>query len=145
MGGKYNCLALWNFISFFDKDRTAAVAHAQAEAFDKERATIVPGLVVVEEAVAPIVEMRRAFDEVSAKFGEENADFDALLNQAYAIPDVEERRKLMGEMEKILQDSGVLVQPYWRSTFRHMTDRVHGLVMHPTFEIHLETTWLDAA
>ncbi|MBX7213841.1 MAG: energy-dependent translational throttle protein EttA, partial [Thermoflexales bacterium] len=32
-----------------------------------------------EEAVAPIVEMRRAFDEVSAKFGEPDADFDALL------------------------------------------------------------------
>ena len=46
-------------------------------------------------------------------------------------------------MEKIIQDSGVLVQPYWRSTFRHMTADVHGLVMHPTFEIHLEKTWLD--
>ena len=34
--------------------------------------------------------------------------------------------------------SGILIQPYWRSTFRHMTADVHGLVMHPTFEIHLE-------
>jgi peptide/nickel transport system substrate-binding protein len=50
----------------------------------------------------------------------------------------------MAKLEKILQDSGVLVQPYWRSTFRHMTDDVNGLVMHPTFEIHLETTWLAA-
>ena len=48
-------------------------------------------------------------------------------------------------MEKIIQDSGILVQPYWRSTFRHMTADVHGLVMHPTFEIHLEKTWLEPA
>ena len=37
------------------------------------------------------------------------------------------------------------MQPYWRSTFRHMTEDVHGLVMHQTFEIHLEKTWLGAA
>ncbi len=46
---------------------------------------------VVEEAVAPIVEMRRAFDEVSAKFGEENADFDALI---------EKQSKLQEELDK---------------------------------------------
>ena len=45
-------------------------------------------------------------------------------------------------MEKIIQDSGIIIQPYWRSTFRHMTADVNGLVMHPTFEIHLENTWL---
>ena len=33
----------------------------------------------------------------------------------------------MAKMEKILQDSGILVQPYWRSTFRHMTPDVKGL------------------
>jgi peptide/nickel transport system substrate-binding protein len=48
----------------------------------------------------------------------------------------------MLKMEKIIQDSGILVQPYWRSTYRHMTPDVHGLAMHPTFEIHLEKTWL---
>ena len=50
----------------------------------------------------------------------------------------------MEEMEQILQDSGVIIQPYWRKTFRHMTENVHGLAMHPTFEIHLEKTWLSA-
>ena len=34
--------------------------------------------------------------------------------------------------------------PTGATTFRHMTEDVHGLVMHPTFEIHLERTWLDA-
>ncbi|MBP7000905.1 ABC transporter substrate-binding protein [Amaricoccus sp.] len=69
-------------------------------------------------------------------------EFDALLAEAYAIADPDKRREVMAKMEKIIQDSGILIQAYWRSTFRHMTDDVHGLVMHPTFEIHLEKTWL---
>jgi peptide/nickel transport system substrate-binding protein len=73
-----------------------------------------------------------------------NLRFDDLLEQSLAIPDPERRRELMREMQQILQSSGVLVQPYWRNTYRHMTDDVRGLVMHPTFEIHLEKTWLDA-
>ena len=77
--------------------------------------------------------------------GFSNAEFDDLLTQAYAISDADKRRELMLKMEKIIQDSGILVQSYWRSTFRHMTADVHGLVMHPTFEIHLEKTWLDPA
>jgi peptide/nickel transport system substrate-binding protein len=56
----------------------------------------------------------------------------------------DDRRELMAEMQQILQDSGILVQPYWRSIFRHSTPDVRGLAMHPTFEIHLEETWLDA-
>lgn len=76
--------------------------------------------------------------------GFSNAEFDGLLAESYAIADPDKRRELMEKMEKIIQDSGILVQSYWRSTFRHMTAEVHGLVMHPTFEIHLEKTWLDA-
>lgn len=72
-------------------------------------------------------------------------EFDKLLDQALALADPEARRPLMAQMEKILQDSGVLIQAYWRKTFRHMTADVNGLVMHPTFEIHLEKTWLAAS
>jgi peptide/nickel transport system substrate-binding protein len=72
-----------------------------------------------------------------------DARFDELLTQALALPEPDDRRELMKEMEQILQDSGVIVQPYWRKTYRHMTAEVQGLVMHPTFEIHLEKTWLD--
>ena len=71
-------------------------------------------------------------------------EFDALLDRAFAIPDADERRVLMEKMQKILQDSGILIQPYWRKTYRHMTPAVKGLVMHQTFEIHLEKAWLDA-
>jgi peptide/nickel transport system substrate-binding protein len=71
-----------------------------------------------------------------------NEEFDTLLTEAYAIADADKRREVMAKMEKIIQDSGIIIQSYWRSTFRHMTEDVNGLVMHPTFEIHLETTWL---
>jgi peptide/nickel transport system substrate-binding protein len=75
--------------------------------------------------------------------GFSNARFDELLDEALSLVDPDKRRELMREMEQILQSSGVLVQPYWRNTYRHMTSDVKGLVMHPTFEIHLERTWLD--
>lgn len=75
--------------------------------------------------------------------GFSDAEFDALLEKALAIPDPDRRRDPMGRMESILQASGVLVQPFWRSIFRHMVPELHGLVMHPTFELHLERAWLD--
>jgi peptide/nickel transport system substrate-binding protein len=76
--------------------------------------------------------------------GFSDARFDELLQQSLGLPEPDDRRELMAEMQQILQDSGILVQPYWRSIFRHSTPDVRGLAMHPTFEIHLEETWLDA-
>ena len=70
-------------------------------------------------------------------------EFDALLDQALAIADPDQRREIMAQLQTIIQKSGILVQPYWRSTFRHMTSDVEGLNMHQTFEIHLERTWLS--
>jgi peptide/nickel transport system substrate-binding protein len=70
-------------------------------------------------------------------------EFDMLLDQAMTVAYQDARREIMAQLEKILQDSGILVQPYWRSTFRHSTAEVQALEMHPTFEIHLERTWLN--
>ncbi len=75
--------------------------------------------------------------------GFSDPEFDALLADAFALADDGKRRELMARLEKILQSSGVLVQPYWRSIFRHMRRELRGLLMHPTFELHLERTWLD--
>ena len=69
-------------------------------------------------------------------------EFDALLDRALALTHSEDRRPLMAEMERLLRDSGALIQAYWRDTFRHMTARVRGLRMHPSFELHLERVWL---
>ncbi len=72
-----------------------------------------------------------------------NPDFDTKVNAALAIADVEKRRELMKDIEAILQDDGVLIQPFWRSLYRHHQTYVKNLAMHPTFEVHLEKVWLD--
>jgi peptide/nickel transport system substrate-binding protein len=73
-----------------------------------------------------------------------NPDFDKKLNEALAIADAEKRKVVMKDVEKILQDSGILIQSFWRSIFRHYNAKVHGLDKHQTFEIHLDRVWLDA-
>lgn len=66
-----------------------------------------------------------------------NAEFDALLAEALAIADADQRREVMAKLQKIMQDEGVIVQPYWRSVYRHHKENVVGAEMHPTFEIHV--------
>ena len=66
-----------------------------------------------------------------------NAEFDAALAEALAIADADERRTVMAKLEQIMQDEGVIIQPYWRSIYRHHRENVVGAEMHPTFEIHV--------
>lgn len=66
-----------------------------------------------------------------------NAEFDALLAEALAIADADQRREVMAKLQKIMQDEGVIIQPYWRSIYRHHKENVVGAEMHPTFEIHV--------
>jgi len=74
-----------------------------------------------------------------------NAEFDAELDKAMAIADADARRESMAKLEKIMQDEGVLIQPYWRSLYRHMNERVKGADMHPTFEHHHYKWWMTEA
>jgi peptide/nickel transport system substrate-binding protein len=73
--------------------------------------------------------------------GFSNAEFDALLDQANGIADADERRVIMRRLEQILQEEGVLIQPYWRSLYRHARPNVHGAEMHPTFEVRYQYYW----
>jgi peptide/nickel transport system substrate-binding protein len=73
-----------------------------------------------------------------------NAEFDTLLGEALAIADVDQRREVMAKLEKIMQDEGVIIQPYWRSIYRHHKENVLGAEMHPTFEIHVYKLGLSA-
>lgn len=66
-----------------------------------------------------------------------NAEFDTLLSEALAIADADQRRTVMAKLQKIMQDEGVVIQPYWRSIYRHHKENVIGAEMHPTFEIHV--------
>lgn len=75
--------------------------------------------------------------------GFSDPDFDAKLAQALALPDVEKRRALMQDIERILQQSGVLIQPYWRSLFNHSVAAVKDNPAHQALEVNYERVWLD--
>ncbi len=72
-----------------------------------------------------------------------NEEFDRLLDQANGIPDADERREVMAQLQQIMRDEGVLIQPYWRSLFRHARANVHGAEMHPTFEVRYQSYWMS--
>ena len=72
-----------------------------------------------------------------------NPEFDKALDEAEATLDVEERKAKMEKPERILQDSGIMVQPFWRSVFKAAHKRVKGHVTHPTFYHQFHNVWID--
>lgn len=73
-----------------------------------------------------------------------NPEFDAALAEALSIADAQARSLVMEKIERIMQDTGVMVQPYWRSIFRNHDPKVHGADMHATFEHHHYKWWVAA-
>ncbi|WP_420012686.1 ABC transporter substrate-binding protein [Tateyamaria sp.] len=72
------------------------------------------------------------------EFGWANAEFDAILTQALATPDLEARRSLMARGQAMIQDEGVTIQPYWRSLYNHTREGLEGGAHHISFEIRPE-------
>ncbi|WP_417598597.1 ABC transporter substrate-binding protein [Pararhodobacter oceanensis] len=72
-----------------------------------------------------------------------NEEFDNLLDQANGIADADARRELMVRLEEIMQEEGVMIQPYWRSLFRNVRPNVHGAEMHPTFVVDYVKYWVS--
>ena len=72
-----------------------------------------------------------------------NPDLDAKIGEALSIADAEKRKGPMGEIEKILQDSGIIIQPYWRKLYNSSMPAVKNHGMHPTFEHDYGKVWLD--
>jgi peptide/nickel transport system substrate-binding protein len=67
--------------------------------------------------------------------GMANADFDAAMTKALSLADADARREVMVTLETILQGEGYIIQPFWRSLFRHAKEGVN-VEMHPSFEHH---------
>jgi peptide/nickel transport system substrate-binding protein len=44
----------------------------------------------------------------------------------------------MEKLERLMQDEGVIIQPYWRTIGRHFKEGVVNAEKHPTFEIFVE-------
>lgn len=77
--------------------------------------------------------------------GYSDPEFDTLLDQALATPDVEARRALMARIEARLRESGVIIQPYWRSVYRTYRPGAHGCEQHQSLEQHWDKAWIEPA
>ena len=73
--------------------------------------------------------------------GMANLDFDAAMAKAMSLADAQARRAVMGTLEKILQDEAVIIQPFWRSIYRHARVGVN-VDIHPSFEHHHYKWWI---
>ena len=73
-----------------------------------------------------------------------NSDFDRILTEAEGTFDLEERRALTAELEKIMQEDGPIAQPLWRNVFTFMDKRVQGFRMHPSTFMYGEELGLEA-
>ncbi len=65
-----------------------------------------------------------------------NADFDALVEQALATPDVTARSALMAQLEQIMIDEGVIIQPYFRGLANHSKSNLGGAQIHISQELY---------
>ncbi|MET3593074.1 MULTISPECIES: ABC transporter substrate-binding protein [Mesorhizobium] len=73
-----------------------------------------------------------------------NPDFDAKLKEALSQIDVAKRKEVMKDVEQILQDSGVIIQPFWQKLYCHMNKKVKNYSMHQTYEMDFQNVWLEA-
>jgi peptide/nickel transport system substrate-binding protein len=71
-----------------------------------------------------------------------NPEFDKALDVASATLDVEERRKHMAILEKMLQQDAIIAQPLWRSVFAAGSKKVQGYRLHPTIYHQLNKVWI---
>lgn len=72
-----------------------------------------------------------------------NPEFDKKLNAALAVADAGKRKEMMKDIEQILRDDGIIIQPFWRSLYRHTKPYVKNFEIHPLLEMDCEKTWLD--
>ncbi len=74
-----------------------------------------------------------------------NPDFDKKVNEVLGIADAEKRKVPMKDIEQILQESGIIIQPYWRKLYINIKPEVKNHAMHPTYEYEFGKVWLDQA
>ncbi|RLP27168.1 ABC transporter substrate-binding protein [Mesorhizobium sp. YM1C-6-2] len=72
-----------------------------------------------------------------------NPDLDKLIDKAVTIGNDADRKPVMKDIQQILQDSGIIIQPYWRNLYNHSVAAVKNHGMHPMFELELSHVWLD--
>ncbi|MEX1034818.1 MAG: ABC transporter substrate-binding protein [Sneathiella sp.] len=76
--------------------------------------------------------------------GYDNPEFEAALDKAEALIDAEERKAAMEEVEKILQDDAIIVQPIWQPKFFLASSKIKNLEAHPTQYHQFYKVWIDS-
>ncbi len=132
------------------KDTTDAVAAQLRDAGIKVKRTVLPGSTFWNDWTkypfsstnwnhrplgVQIWALAYRSGEAWNEFGWSNDAFDALLEEALATADLEKRRALMAKGEKMIQDEGVNIQPYWRALANHTSEGLTGGAHHISFEI----------
>ena len=74
--------------------------------------------------------------------GYSNPAFDAALDKADSLIDIDERREAMKDVQQILQDDAIIIQPVWRPAFFVARDYVKGLVPNASRLHHFENVTL---
>lgn len=143
----------------YRKNTTDAVAAQLREAGFKVKRTVLPGSTFWNDWTkypysstnwnhrplgVQILALAYRTGEAWNETGYSNPEFDEKLNAALAIADADKRRVLMEDIEKTLQDSGIIIQSYWRSLYHHHVPEVQNYVMHPAYEMDLQDVWIDA-
>ena len=92
----------------------------------------------MDKAVGIAKGSRRRIGQALVEAGFANEEFDKVLAEASAIADADKRREHCLRLQQIMRDEGVIIQPYWRSTFRHHVAGLVNAEMHPQFEIRYQ-------
>ena len=67
-----------------------------------------------------------------------------MLAKADGILDVDKRRVVMADIERLMLDEGPICIPLWRAFFTPMDRRVKGFKAHPTAYMFAEEWSLEA-
>ena len=78
------------------------------------------------------------------ELGYSNQEFDRLLIKAEGLVDIDQRREVMAQLCKIMQEDGPIVQAVWRSVYTFYDKRVKGFRMHPSNYIFGEELAIEA-
>lgn len=72
-----------------------------------------------------------------------NARFDKLLDDVNATLDIEERRKIMTELEELIMEDGPLVQPVYRNVYTAYDKKLKNFSMHPSNANYYKDMWIE--
>ncbi len=134
----------------FERDSTDAVAAQLRDAGFSVTRTVLPGSTYFDrwrdypfstttwnhrplDIQVPLLAYKS--DGVWNETGFASEEYDRLLEDASALTDADARRDKVRRMQEIMQEEGVVIQPYWRTLYRHAIPGLTGAEMHPQFEI----------